>query len=145
VARANCVAIQPQIITIGRVNIFTRVMALLMLAFWLPAVTVCADKCASFAPDDLCCPESAGHSSNQPASPDSNCIFSHVLTKIHDEERVAGDVSLLSAIVQPLFSIVPRAEPLRRAASQDFVQAFSQEWQFITRTALPPRAPSSLS
>jgi hypothetical protein len=120
-------------------------MALLMLAFWVSAISVCAGECAKFAQDDLCCPASGEHGSDQPASSDSNCLFSVALTKIHDEERVAWDFSLLPAVAPVPFLMPSDNEPLWRAAFPDLTQSFAHEWQFITRTALSPRAPSSLS
>jgi hypothetical protein len=135
---------QPQNLTIHAVNLLKRIMSVLMLAFWVSAITVCAGECAKFAQDDLCCPASGEHDSDRPASSDSNCLFSVALTKIHDEERVAWDFSLLPAIAQVLFVAEPDAAPAWRAIAPDPVQTLSHEWQFITRAALPPRAPSSL-
>lgn len=138
------VALQPRNITIRAVNFFTRVMALLMLAFWMSALTACTTECAKLAQDDLCCPAS-GHGSDDPANPDSNCVFTVALIKIHDDDRVAWDFSLLPAIAQVLFTTPPDAESHRRISSPGAAQTLSREWQFITRTALPPRAPSFVS
>jgi hypothetical protein len=127
------------------VNFLKRIMSVLMLAFWVSAITVCAGECAKFVEKDLCCPSSGEHDSDQPAGSGNNCLFSVALTKIHDEERVAWDFSLLPAIAQVLFVAEPDAAPVWRAIAPDPVQTLSHEWQFITRAALPPRAPSFVS
>lgn len=143
----KAIAIQPQTVTIGRVSLTIRTMAFVMLAVWLSVSTICVTECASLAHDDLCCPKAAGQSSDQPASPgtDSNCVLSSALTKAQDEERVAWNSSLLPAVAQVLFLVPPNTEPVWRITSADSAQTLSHEWQFITRTALPPRAPSLAS
>lgn len=137
------IANQPQSLTMRTVNLLKRIMAVLMLAFWVSAITVCAGECAKFVEKDLCCPSSGEHDSGQPAGSGNNCLFSVALTKIHDEESVAWNFLLLPAIAEVLFLAQPDAEPVREANAPAGVQTLSREWQFITRTALPPRAPSS--
>ena len=132
-------------LTYGFVNLFTRIVAFVMLAIWLSATSSCIAKCAAAADDDICCPKSAGHDAPaSPSCPNDNCILASAFTKIGDDQRNIFNASLLAVLFDRLI-LLPSVESSRCAVFKSLPQIDFIGWQFITRSALPPRAPSFVS
>ena len=127
------------------VSFFTRIIAFVLLAVWLPLTGVCVAKCATAADDDMCCPKSADHGApGSPSGSNGNCIFASALAKIGDDHRTVFDASLVAIFFTELF-FLPPVESSHCIASSGPPESGCIGWQFVTRCALPPRAPSFVS
>jgi hypothetical protein len=129
------------------VNLLKRVVALVLLAAWLPATSLCLIERAGWLSSDDCCPSNTQNGSDQKPSHETTCCALASATYKADDDQnvnVAAPIAVLVAdwnslsVVEsfgwsacPSLSISPPELPA--------------SWQFALRTALPPRAPSFVS
>ncbi|HMJ91002.1 MAG TPA: hypothetical protein VK530_14365 [Candidatus Acidoferrum sp.] len=126
-------------------KLLTRMSAFVILAIWLLAMNLCARECSSFEADDLCCPKATGKATEQPVSVPSNCFFASALTtKVQQDDQIHDLVSLPCVLASWLAADQLAASPTPLPAPKSAPPCL-QSWQFLTRTALQPRAPSVVS
>jgi hypothetical protein len=116
-------------------------IAFATLALWILATGLCVQECFTFTKNDLCCPTEASTPDPSPLDGAVHCVLSSALTKVQEDE------GLESQVAQPprLRSETPAPSPLEFPPSLLFtIQPTEppEPWQFITRSALAPRAPN---
>ena len=116
----------------------------LLLVIWLPATSLCLVERAGWLANDDCCPSSASKPAPGKSSGDSTCCT------LASASYKADDYSHLH-ITAPLFIGVLIFEAFAGDSEAGQVDCNSDDvgpptlrttWQFTSRTALPPRAPS---
>lgn len=118
-----------------------RIVALLVLAVWLPATALCSVECSVTSADDICCPESSDEESRAPIK--GNCVLSSALVKSDDDHSLNfGTMPILFVVTEvpawPAFVDLECLPPIPP-------EQFAVIWHFLTRAALLPRAPSEVS
>jgi hypothetical protein len=114
---------------------------------WLPATSLCFLESVDWLSSDGCCPSGSG---GTPASGQTNasacCTLASGSYKPNDEER-----PVLEARLFTFLSVLRLFEP-RELTDEPQWNAFKPSppellagWQFSSRAALPPRAPSFVS
>ena len=129
------------------VTAFTRIMALAMLAVWMSASAFCVQECASLQQDHFCCPKDAGDADDHSPAPvkaAGDCVLSSALTKFQDGQRGGCDLALLP-VSFTLLGALPPQPPQQLFTPASPATSLSGQWQFLTRCASPPRAPSFVS
>jgi hypothetical protein len=123
------------------------IAALILLVAWLPATSHCLLGAAGMMPD-TCCSEHGQESEPPPADRDDDCATcSNVesgLYKISAQNNPAFSfqATLTADLIQSVpLTISPIA--LQRLSSRA-PPGLTVRWQFITRAALPGRAPAIL-
>ncbi len=126
------------------VNWLHRIVAVVMLAAWMPAASLCLAECAGMVERGDCCADESGGKSDAAGHP--CCFLASGLYKSHDQQRVAtAPATLLTPVLPSPFSLTPASveeAALRPAPSPPDLPV---TWQFSFRAALPPRAPSFAS
>ena len=120
-----------------------QIMAIVMLALWTPAASLCLVECAGFVVRGDCCADESGGNTDAAAHP--CCLLAsgnyksdtHRPVVIAPDAGAAAHVASLICVVSPSEGLAPVCSP----SPPDFL--FS--WQFSFRAALPPRAPSLAS
>lgn len=129
------------------VNWLDRVMAMVMLALWLPATSLCLAERAGWISRDGCCPSHSEKApSSQPSGDSACCTLASASYKADDDQRVT--------MISPVVAFVLLADLSEFASLTDASPAVALtaippelpvSWQFSHRTALAPRAPSFVS
>ena len=129
------------------VRLLKTVVGWMLLLVWLPATSLCLVERAGWLANDDCCPSSAPKSPPGKTSNDTTCCA------LASASYKADDYSHLH-ITAPLFIGVlifeaftaeaERGETIRKADDLG-LPTLLKTWQFTSRTALPPRAPSLAS
>ncbi|MCI0539428.1 MAG: hypothetical protein L0Z50_29820 [Verrucomicrobiales bacterium] len=124
-----------------------RVVAAVLLVMWIPATSLCLLETAGWLASDGCCPSSSGGTpASEPTSDSPCCLLASGSYKANDEEH--------SSIAAPLFAFLSVLNLFEPAERTDEAQLIAFEppppelvagWQFSSRAALPPRAPSFVS
>ena len=129
------------------VKVAQYIAALSLLVAWLPATSHCLLGAAGMMPD-TCCGEHGQENEPAPADRDDDCATcSNVesgLYKISAQDNPAFpfQATLAADLIQPVpLTISPIA--LQRLSSRA-PPGLTVRWQFITRAALPGRAPAIL-
>lgn len=129
------------------VRLLRTVVGWVLLLVWLPATSLCLVERAGWLANDDCCPSSAPKSSPGKQSNDTTCCT------LASASYKADDYSRLH-IAAPLFigvlifeAFAAEAEPGDTVLKADDLSppVLLKTWQFTSRTALPPRAPSLAS
>jgi hypothetical protein len=128
--------------TLNAVNWLQRIVAMVLLAAWMPAASLCLAECAGLVERGDCCPhESDG---NPDVAGAACCLLASGSYK-SDTQRPAVPVllacALPPALPDPVCSLAPSWRPSPEASPPELPVT----WQFSFRTALAPRAPSSAS
>lgn len=126
------------------VNWLHRIVAMVMLAAWMPAASLCLAECAGLVERGDCCADESGGKSDSAAHP--CCFLASGLYKSHDSQTlVTAPHALATAQLPSPISVTPAsgnvASPLPAVSPPDLPVT----WQFSFRAALPPRAPSFAS
>ena len=124
------------------------VVAMVMLLVWLPAQGHCLLDRAGWT-SDICCPESESAESQAPVSDPCSekvcCNLDSPTFKVDDYRALFVGPHPTPVVVLPMLAPIGTAS----LPSTCFLTFASPElpasWQFIYRTALPPRAPSIAS
>lgn len=129
------------------VNRLRKVVALLLLALWMPATMHCSLETLNGFDFLACCqpPDSAPHQ-------DTDCDQNACATIESGGYMIKNNPSLMGPppawlaglTLNPLSMVLPPSQPpagLANPAPPELLQC----WQFYTHTALPPRAPSFVS
>lgn len=126
------------------VNWLHRIVAVVMLAAWMPAASLCLAECAGVVEHGECCADESGGKSD--AAAHHCCFVASGLYKSHDNQTlVTAPNALATAQLPSPISVAPSsripASSLLTASPPDLPVT----WQFSFRAALPPRAPSFAS
>ena len=123
------------------VKFLTRIAAFLLLVAWLPATALCAVNCSATSEADVCCPHPE---ESAPSAPEKgNCVFSSAVVKVDDQQ---GAPPALLVINSPPATVnVSEARIEAVVSQQSAPDRVIVSWQFLTRTAPLPRAPSIVS
>jgi len=125
-------------------NWLHRIVAMLMLAAWIPAASLCLAECAGVVERGDCCPDESGGKTN--AADHSCCFLASGLYKLHDNHSLLMIPDALpTAQVSSHLSVAPSSNSLPLPAARRSPPDLPVSWQFSFRTALPPRAPSFAS
>lgn len=126
------------------VNWLHRIVALVMLAAWMPAASLCLAECAGMVERGDCC---ADESSGQPDDAAHPCCFlASGLYKSHDHQTfVTAPDALATAQLPSPISVAPSSGGLASLPPALSPPDLPVTWQFSFRAALPPRAPSLAS
>lgn len=121
-----------------------KVMALLLALLWMPVSSHCLLECAEFIHQDACCQAdlSSDHSHGHDAA-DGNCQVEsrQLAAQKHDVLKECLLVALLKSIE---FSL-PEPSGVAFIPSEGVAPPeLSSSWQFVSRSAVSPRAPSVL-
>jgi hypothetical protein len=148
-AKARCVDTWVQARLIRRVRFFRPIIALVLLAVWLPATLHCGVEAAGFALGSPCCADS--DSDHAPASEAScetdGCGVVESGFRSSPSLSVPAPVALLSASPIWTLSLVPALAPLSPPVT-GVVEArtappeINHSWVFVTRAAPLPGAPA---
>lgn len=126
------------------VNWLHRIVGLVMLAAWMPAASLCLAECAGLVERGDCCADESGGKTDAAAHP--CCALAAGLYKSHDNQPlVMAPDALATAQVASLISVTPSPSRLASLPPALSPPDLPVTWQFLFRTALPPRAPSLAS
>ena len=126
------------------VNRLHRMMALVMLAAWLPAASLCLAECAGFIERGDCCADESGGNADAAAHPCCFLASGSYKSDTHRPLVLAPDV-FATARLASLISIPPSSDGLALSPPALSPPDLPVTWQFSFRAALPPRAPSLAS
>lgn len=122
-------------------------MAVAMLALWMPATSLCLIERTGWLAKDNCCAESGNTvPTSTPTESSSCCTLAFANYKLDDLKSapVTVPAAALLALIHnfTLTEILDGPQPEALAAPPP---DFPVTWQFSSRTALSPRAPSFAS
>jgi hypothetical protein len=143
----NSVANREASVTVARVNILKRAIALTCLALWLPVSMHCSlETIPGFNLLDWCCDTAASEPAKDDCGQDNCAEIEAGLYKIEDNPALTPSL----AIVLAMASSVEALQPLKPTSpaflpSDSSPPELTQTWQFSRRAALPVRAPSFVS
>jgi hypothetical protein len=130
-----------------RVNWIKRVMAVVLLALWVPTTSHCQIELVGLLPDFLSCEDAcASHGSEEDAEQDS-CQSLESATYKMDEKDATFVAAVFFLVAPELLGIIPTAPESSLIPSPTLARApeLPVTWQFSLRTALSPRAPTFAS
>jgi len=123
-----------------------KLIALLLLAVWMPATMCCALERAGVPFFQQCCEDDSAESSPEAPCTDKTCCLLE-----SGNYQTANPVPLV-VTPESVFSLLalvfiepPQPKPGSAGLSDSSPSELSVGWQFLSRTALPPRAPSLAS
>jgi hypothetical protein len=122
---------------------FTKIIAVLLLALWVPVTMHCELEAAVQSSLLQCC--CGDESAQRPANCADN-VCSSVETgfyKVEENENAIAPVLVFAVFVADIFDL-PTPEPALHPATPepDPPPELPRSWQFSYRAALSPRAPS---
>jgi hypothetical protein len=121
------------------------VIGWLILAIWLPATSLCLVEKAGWLSADDCCQKNSPDSNPASSAEDSACCaLGSSSYKANEDERLISlscDFVLTPALVLPSLE----ADHCFHVAGTKAPVHLSVSWQFSSRAALLPRAPSFVS
>lgn len=125
-------------------NWLHRIVALVMLAAWMPAASLCLAECAGFVERGDCCPDESSGDAN--AAAHSCCLLASGSYKsdTHPPLVVAPYAFVTAQVPSMILDAPPSAESVQPSPSSS-PPDLPVSWQFSFRAALPPRAPSLAS
>lgn len=124
-----------------------RVVAAALLVLWIPATSLCLLEIAGWLSNDGCCPSgSAGSPGSEPSDESPCCLLASGSYKANDEERAIAPTPLVAFLsVLNFFEPAERTDEPQRNGFEPSPPELLAGWQFSSRAALPPRAPSFVS
>lgn len=121
-------------------------VALIVLALWASCTIRCEVESLACSDADVCCDSAADESPEKPA-PADHCVCSWVRSGGYIAEKTA--VPLPLPVCLPLFALPAYLEiPICDAHASELTFSppeLRTSWQFSSRAALSPRAPSFVS
>ena len=136
--------LMPRPDTFASVNWLHRIVAMLMLALWMPAASLCLAECAGIVERGDCCADESSGPANAVAHPCCFLASGHYKSP-NDRPQVSAPVMLTTAQLPSLISFSPPAEDLVLPSLASCPPELPVTWQFSFRAALTPRAPSVAS
>ena len=119
-------------------------MAMVILALWMPATSLCLAECAGLIERGDCCPDESSGKADAAAHP--CCFLASGHYKSHDyRPLMIAPIDLATAQVPFLISSAAPSERLAAIWPSPSPPDLPVTWQFSFRAALPPRAPSLAS
>jgi hypothetical protein len=120
-----------------------KIVALLLLALWLPATLHCTLESADLLPQTMLCLDG----SNDHCAGDHCAELEDNLFKPRTDELQVAAPDLYACLchVCLLPAGPPAAVPEISASPQDKLLPLQRTWQFAHRTALPARAPDTVA
>ncbi len=129
------------------VKVARYMAAIILLVAWLPATSHCLLGAVGAGPDTCCC-ENESENQPAPADRDDNCgTCSNIESGLYkisaqDNYTFAFQATLTADLIQPVPLTIPPIA-LQRLSSRA-PPGLAVRWQFLTRAALPGRAPAIL-
>lgn len=138
--------ISVSLLSLSGVKRLKTVLSLIVLALWSACTINCEIVNLTAAEMSPCCDEQGGKQQQTPAQSD-HCVCSWVKSGGYIAEKTA--VPLLLPVCLPLFALPAYSEvPMPDAQAKELTCSPPElltSWQFSSRTALSPRAPSFVS
>ena len=119
-------------------------MAVVMLALWLPAASLCLVECAGFIVRGDCCPGESNGEADSGAHPCCLLASGNYKSDTHPPLVVAPDALATAQVTSLIVDAPLDAEALKPSPSPS-PPDLPVPWQFSFRAALSPRAPSFAS
>jgi hypothetical protein len=125
-----------------------RIAAILLMALWLPALLHCRLEAAGLAFGAECCDDAHGSpaADSEPCADDSCDVAEGDFTKPTSSSLAAPAPILCTCLIFPAIISSPIAlspPPVTGVAeSAAAPPEIARSWVFVSRAALPPRAPS---
>jgi hypothetical protein len=121
-----------------------RIVAIVLLAVWMPASSLCLAECAKLVKRGDCCAHDSGGKAD--AAGGACCLLALGGYK-SDTQRswVPVPILLAIALAPSLLHRLSAAARLSLPSPNASPPVLPVTWQFSFRAALPPRAPSSAS
>jgi hypothetical protein len=143
----NSVANREASVTVARVKILKRTIALTCLALWLPVSMHCSlETIPGFNLLDWCCDTGASQPAKNDCAQDSCGEIEAGLYKIEDNPALAPSLAIVLAMASPVEALQPpKPTPTAFLPTDSSPPELTQTWQFSRRAALPARAPSFVS
>jgi hypothetical protein len=123
-----------------------KLIALLLLAVWMPATMCCALERAGVPFFQQCCEDDSSESSPKAPCTDKTCCL------LESGNYQTANPAPLLVTPESVFSLLalvfiepPQPKPGSAELSDSSPPELSVAWQFLSRTALPVRAPSLAS
>jgi hypothetical protein len=117
-----------------------RMTAFVLLAAWLPVTALCVAHCSIEPKADICCPQT-GKSESVPSK--ANCVLSLALVKVDEDHQILFSCALDSVRTAIVLEVPALTEA--NIATPTGPERILVPWQFLTRAAPLPRAPSFVS
>lgn len=131
-------------VNLSRVKGFTKSVAVLLLALWVPVTMHCAlETVPGLSFLQWCCGGDEAPEQDHDCNQDSCSVVESGFYKIEDNPTVTPGLALLLAFAAWDWVAGPPAESAPHFAAVSLAPPeLPRVWQFSYRTALPPRAPS---
>ena len=121
-----------------------KAAASVLVAIWLPVTWCCLLESAGVVPGDLICRDSCEDKGRPVSGSGDACAALESATyRTNDQQPLVLQpvfADLISFTAAILIQPVPTGAIARRPSAAD--PGFPTSWQFLLRTALPPRPPS---
>ncbi len=135
----------PAVVSLSSVNRLKTIVAVVLLALWVPITSHCLLERVSGLPF-LACASDDATKGNCDDDADGCQTVESASYRTEDSQPVVADFTFAIALLAPAVSFA--SPPLKDSAVALFAEPPSDlpsAWQFTFRTALPPRAPSFAS
>jgi hypothetical protein len=119
----------------------------MLLALWMPATSLCLIERAGWFANDDCCPSSSKDAPDGKPAPEKNCCaLASATYKANDDQTLTVSAPLLAFLILPdLIALVEASDAFQSLPVTHSPTDLSVSWQFSSRAAAPPRAPSLVS
>jgi len=121
--------------------------AVVLLVLWLPASMHCAmDRVGLLESEPGCCADKPAQAPHADQCGDRCVVLDGGIHKLGGE-LLKDPAPVLLLALDWFVSEVRESKAVRQISppAADFPPVYSRTWQFVTRAALPPRAPSPVS
>ena len=135
-----------QRITIRLVDNLKNAVGWLLLVIWLPAASLCLIERAELLTNDDCCPSSTPESApGNPSSDSTCCTLASASYKADEYSQLHITAPLFIGVL--IFGVAIETELVQVAGNANDLgpPTLLKTWQFTSRAALAPRAPSFAS
>lgn len=125
-------------------KLWGKVVALLLAVLWMPVSSHCLLETAELIHHDACCqPDFGGDHSHGHDAADGNCQVESRQLAVQKTDVLKACV-LVALLSSAEFSNAGTSDGPLIAPSGVAPPELTTSWQFVSRTAVPPRAPSIL-
>jgi hypothetical protein len=123
-----------------------KIIVLLLLAVWMPATMCCALERAGVPFFQQCCEDDCSESSpKQPCTDKTCCLLESGNYQTANPAPLVVTPESVFLLLALTFIEPPQPHPGSAELSDSSLPELSVGWQFLSRTALPVRAPSLAS
>jgi hypothetical protein len=126
------------------VSSLKTVVAMVLLAVWLPATSLCFVERAGWLANDDCCPSSSQSTPDSQPSDETTCCALATATYKADDHRPVAPVAMLLALITLSEAVLSLGGPPSASFSPPPPE-LPTAWQFAFRAAGSARAPSFVS